>query len=138
MIELYGKKVENFDNLPVLSETIVKLLKLLDDINSTNKSLARIISLDVVLTAKIISLANSPLYASKKPVNDVLQAINKLGRSEIKNMVMILLKKYMQKMKKCILAMKINFIGTKENHILLFLDLKASNCLMLLKIIQDF
>ena len=88
MIELYGKKLENFDDLPVLSETIIKLLALLDDINSTNKQIARIISLDVVLSAKIISLANSPLYASNKPVNDVLQAIMKLGRAEIKNMVM--------------------------------------------------
>ncbi len=87
MIELFGKKVENLDNLPVLSETVVKLLDLLDDINSTSKEISRIISLDVVLTAKIISLANSPFYASNKPVNDVLQAITKLGRTEIKNLV---------------------------------------------------
>lgn len=88
MIELYGKKLDNLDDLPVLSETIIQLLTLLDDINSTNKQIARIISLDVVLATKIISLANSPLYASNKPVNDILQAIMKLGRAEIKNMVM--------------------------------------------------
>lgn len=88
MVELFGKQVDNFVNLPVLSETVIKLLDLLDDINSTNKEIARIIALDGVLTMKILALSNSPIYASNKTINDINQAITKLGRSEVKNMVM--------------------------------------------------
>ena len=51
------------------------------------KVLARIISSDVGMSAMAVKLANSPIFGSAAPVKSVQQAINRLGTSNVLNII---------------------------------------------------
>lgn len=88
MIHFYGTVIDQNQDLPSIPMILTKLLRLLTDSSTATKDIARIISLDPALTLKIISLANSAMFGSVSEIVDINHAIMRLGRNEIKNIVM--------------------------------------------------
>jgi HD-like signal output (HDOD) protein len=67
------------DELPTIPETLVKILRILDDPQSSAQALADVVRLDVPLTSKILRLANSPYYCAGGNIGDVKSCIAVLG-----------------------------------------------------------
>ncbi len=78
---------DNRLNLPPLPETCLKIRKLLQDDNCSSRQLANTIAADAALSARIMKIANSAMYARQQPANDLSTAIQRLGNSLIGNLV---------------------------------------------------
>lgn len=86
MNELLLKSVEV---LPPLPDTVAKLKKYIDEVglNIETNEVARIISTDPLMTARLLQLANSPYYGFSREIISIAQVITLLGVGNIKNIV---------------------------------------------------
>lgn len=77
-------------NLPSIPIVMFEVTKLLDNPMTSTYELGKIISRDQGLTAKILAVANSPLYGLPRKVSTIDFAIVILGFDQIKNIVIAL------------------------------------------------
>lgn len=77
-------------NLPAVPFIMVELSKMLDNPRIGASELGKLISKDQAMVAKILSVANSPLYGLPRRVSTIEFAIVILGFDHIKNIVIAL------------------------------------------------
>ena len=83
------KKIEIKD-IPVMPQVATKVLQLQEDnLDISFKELEKIILLDPAITARILKVANSALYARQREIKNVQQAITLLGFKMIKSMILL-------------------------------------------------
>jgi HD-like signal output (HDOD) protein len=104
----YGEPIKNLENLPSIPTALNKLLEAIDDSSVSNKEVAQIIGFDPILTAKVLSIANSALFGGRSRISDVSFAVTRLGRGEIKNIAMTI---YIANM---VSDLKLNLIKLEE------------------------
>lgn len=71
--------LESIDDLPSIPETLMGILKVLDDPNSGAMDLAEVVRLDAPLMAKVLRLANSPYYSQRGDLTDINRCVSVLG-----------------------------------------------------------
>jgi len=69
--------------LATLPEVHVRLLQALAAPNSTPRSIAAVVQHDPSLTAKLLKLVNSPLYAPVTPIDTISRAVTVVGQKEL-------------------------------------------------------
>lgn len=72
--------------LPTLPTVVSKMIDLVDNPRTTTKSLAKLISHDPALTARILKLANSAYYGFSREISTVDTAIVVMGYNAVKEM----------------------------------------------------
>ena len=78
-------------NLPVMPEVAAKILSMAEhNLDISFKELEEIIRVDPGLTAKILKIANSALYARQREIKSLQMAITLLGFKNIKSLVMLI------------------------------------------------
>ncbi len=82
------KKLDDFEDLPPMPNTMHQVLQEMDSISATSQSLEKIIMQDPVLAARILKVANSPYYGTAGRVNTISHAITILGFDEVRNLVL--------------------------------------------------
>lgn len=80
--------ISKVDDLPTLPRTVFKITELVNDPKSSAKELARIITEDQVLTARLLKLVNSSFYGFPQRVSTVTAAIVLLGFDAIRNLLL--------------------------------------------------
>jgi putative nucleotidyltransferase with HDIG domain len=76
--------------LPVIPEVATKIVRIAEDkIDVSFKELENIIKVDPGLTAKILKVANSALYARQREIKSLQMAITLLGFKNIKSLVLL-------------------------------------------------
>ncbi len=78
---------ENIKNIPSLPEIITKSIEIMQDENTSAEQLAKIISNDIGLTARVLKLVNSSYYGFPKQISTIRQAITILGFTTIKGII---------------------------------------------------
>jgi len=73
--------------LPVLPATTQKVLGLMSDPDVSIEKVKRLVSTDPALTAKILKVANSAFYGSYRNIQNLSQAILRLGLNAVRNIV---------------------------------------------------
>ena len=74
------------DRLPGLSTTVLKVLETCNNPNSTANDLNRVISLDPVLTGRVLKLVNSAYYGIALTISSVTRAVVMLGLNTVKQL----------------------------------------------------
>ena len=74
--------------MPSLSTTVIKVLETCNDPKASANDLQRIISLDPVLTARVLKLINSAYYSLGVPITSLTRAIVMLGVNTVKNLAL--------------------------------------------------
>jgi putative nucleotidyltransferase with HDIG domain len=83
------KRIE-IKEIPVMPQVATKVLQLQEDnLQISFKELEQIILLDPAITARILKVANSALYARQREITNLQQAITLLGFKMIKSMIML-------------------------------------------------
>jgi len=72
--------------LPTLPEIALKVREVADDPDATVKTLADAISHDAALTARIIKVANSPIFRAPREIEDLNMALARLGMQYTSNL----------------------------------------------------
>jgi len=82
--------IADIDELPSIPETLLEILRLIDDPDSGARDLARVVRVDAPLAAKIIRLANSPYYGGRGHVSDISRCIALIGYRTMRNVAICL------------------------------------------------
>lgn len=69
--------------LPSLPSIAMKIIDLAGKADTSLNQISHYISLDPALAVKIVKTANSPLYKSRHPINNIGQAVNILGTNGV-------------------------------------------------------
>ncbi|MBE0567691.1 MAG: HDOD domain-containing protein [Krumholzibacteria bacterium] len=78
------------DELPSIPETLIEILRLIDDPDSGAADLARVVRVDAPLAAKIIRLANSPYYGGRERIGDISRCIAVIGYRTMRSVAICL------------------------------------------------
>jgi len=73
------KMLATIEDLPSIPETLMEILKVLDDPHSGAMDLAEVVRLDAPLMSKVLRLANSPYYCQRGNLADINRCISVLG-----------------------------------------------------------
>ncbi len=76
------------DRIPPLSNTVTKVLEVCNRPNTSANDLNKIISLDPVLTGRVLRLINSSFYSLPEQVSSLTRAIIMLGINTVKNLAL--------------------------------------------------
>lgn len=79
---------DNIKNIPSLPEIITKSIELMQNPNTSAETLAKLISNDVGLTARVLKLVNSVYYGFPKQISTIQHAIIILGFTTIKGIIL--------------------------------------------------
>lgn len=76
--------------LPTLPEVAIKLREVVEDEDSSAQKVAETLTQDASLTARLIQVANSPLYRTRNPIEDLQSAVTRLGMTLVRDLVVSL------------------------------------------------
>ena len=76
--------------LPTLPEVALKIRESVESDNSSAQQIAENLTQDASLSARLIQVANSPLYRSRNPIDDIQMAVTRLGIRMVKDLVISL------------------------------------------------
>jgi len=83
------KRIQNhIFRMPNLSTTVTKVLEICNNPKTSPNDLNRVISLDPVLTGKVLTLINSAYYSLPKRVTSLTRAIIMLGLNTVRNLAL--------------------------------------------------
>lgn len=83
------RQVQNYIlQMPNLSITVTKVLEICNNPKASPNDLNRVISLDPVLTGKVLTLINSAYYGLPKRVTSLTRAIIMLGLNTVRNLAL--------------------------------------------------
>ncbi len=71
--------LNSIDDMPSIPETLIEILKVLDDPDSGASDLAEVVRLDAPLMTKVLRLANSPYYSQRGDLADIHRCVAVLG-----------------------------------------------------------
>ena len=75
--------IVSLKSLPPAPRVMPKLLKLLNDPESSSSDIVELVELDASLTARLIGISNSAYYGMEGGITDLGEAVNRLGFREI-------------------------------------------------------
>ncbi len=82
-------KINNFiNNMPPLPISVSKILEITKNSNVDATELNNVITLDPVLTGKVLKLINSAYYSLPNQITSIVRAIVMLGINTVKNLVL--------------------------------------------------
>ena len=73
--------------LPSLPEVAVQVRKLVNDPNANTRQISRLIGTDPALTARLMKMVNSPLYRGQEKIENIQNAVTRLGSAQVRNLV---------------------------------------------------
>ncbi|MHB8256392.1 MAG: HDOD domain-containing protein [Acidiferrobacterales bacterium] len=81
--------------LPILPEVALKVREAVSDSNAPAARIAKIVSADTALSARLIQVANSPLFRGTNRIESVQTAIARLGVPQVRSLVTSLIMQQM-------------------------------------------
>lgn len=76
--------------LPTLPEVALKIRESVENENTSAQQIAEDLTQDASLSARLIQVANSPLYRSRNPIDDIQMAVTRLGVRMVRDLVISL------------------------------------------------
>lgn len=80
--------LDNVDQLVSLPAICIRLSEMVDDPSCSAQDLGRVINQDVALTARLLRIANSPMYGLSTQVDTVTRAVTVLGTKQVRDLAL--------------------------------------------------
>ncbi|MEJ2622675.1 MAG: HDOD domain-containing protein, partial [Candidatus Thiodiazotropha sp.] len=85
--EFHEAVQNNTVELPSMPDITLRIAKVINDSNSDSEDIAHVVQADPTVAARVISVVNSAAYRGKQPVDNLPDAVTRLGRSVTHNLV---------------------------------------------------
>jgi putative nucleotidyltransferase with HDIG domain len=82
------EKLSKITDLPTIPTSLVRILQIVRNPNAEFMDLVNAMETDQALVAKVLQVANSPLYGYRREVKDLDRAIALIGFNEVRNLAM--------------------------------------------------
>ncbi|MGM0607673.1 MAG: HDOD domain-containing protein [Candidatus Muiribacteriota bacterium] len=79
--------LDKLEEFPTLPNVATKILKMVNSPDFSVQKLSELIKMDSALTSKVFKIANSAFYKGNSEINNIDEAIMRLGVSQIKSIV---------------------------------------------------
>jgi HD-like signal output (HDOD) protein len=79
--QFYNAIEEGKVELPSLPDVAIRIAKVINDSNTDNRDIARVVQADPTVAARVISVVNSAAYRGKSPIDNLPDAVSRLGRN---------------------------------------------------------
>lgn len=86
-LEFHRELTQGNYELPALPDLAIRIGKAMDDPDTNNEDIARLVQLDPALSARLMSVVNSAAFAGSTPISSLQQAVARLGRQQVRNLV---------------------------------------------------
>ncbi len=130
--EFYAELISDLDSgklsLPTLPEVAMEVRNIVNDPNASAADMANIIISDSALSAKLIKVANSPLFRGQKEIESVQMAVARLGVNLIRNLVTSLMMKQLFNAKSPVLGKKMRELWEYNTQIAAISHVLGSTC----------
>ena len=130
--EFYAELISDLDSgklsLPTLPEVAMEVRNIVNDPNASAADMANIIISDSALSAKLIKVANSPLFRGQKEIESVQMAVARLGVNLIRNLVTSLMMKQLFNAKSPALGKKMRELWEYNTQIAAISHVLGSTC----------
>lgn len=73
--------------LPTLPEIALRVRDAVEDERVTVAQVADIVATDPALSARLLQIANSPLYRARNPIDNIHTAVSRIGSVQVRNLV---------------------------------------------------
>lgn len=83
----YQALKENQLVLPTIPDISLKIRKAINDPKANNSKIARVVQMDPVITARLIQIANSPLYRGRRRIESCPEALTRLGLKAAQHLI---------------------------------------------------
>ncbi|MGC9456516.1 MAG: HDOD domain-containing protein [Halothiobacillaceae bacterium] len=77
-------------SLPTLPDVAMRAKTIAEDVNSSADQLVEVISRDPAITARLIQVANSPMYRGAQHIENLTQVVTRLGMRTVSNLIVTL------------------------------------------------
>ncbi len=88
--EIRGEITNNQIQLPTLPEVALKVRDAVESETADAEIIARMVANDAALSARLLQVANSPLYRGRVEINSIQQAVTRLGLKMVRSLVVSL------------------------------------------------
>ncbi|HQZ95070.1 MAG TPA: HDOD domain-containing protein [Pyrinomonadaceae bacterium] len=90
-VDLEFFSIENLvkTGLPSMPSSVMRISALMADLNVSQQRIAGAISLDPVISSRILALANSPIYALHGTITNLTEAVNVVGNGAIAEQLLV-------------------------------------------------
>jgi HD-like signal output (HDOD) protein len=85
--EFHGAVKQGKLELPSLPDIALRIAKVVNDPDTDNQDVARVIQAEPTITTRLMSLVNSAAYRGRSPIKSLPDAVARLGRNVIHNLV---------------------------------------------------
>jgi HD-like signal output (HDOD) protein len=85
--EFYEAIKNDTFELPSMPDITLRIAKVINDTNTDSEDIAHVVQADPTVAARIISVVNSAAYRGKQPIDNLPDAVTRLGRSVTHNLV---------------------------------------------------
>jgi len=85
--QLHKAIKDNTITLPTLPEVALRIRDAVEQENTTAAQIADIVATDAALSARLLQVANSPLYRGRITIDSIQMAITRLGNKLIRNLI---------------------------------------------------
>lgn len=92
----------------------VRIGRAMDNPNTNSNEIARIIQMDPALTARLIQVANSPLYSGLGQITNCANAVTRLGMATTRNLIISFLLKNLFRSQSKVLQKAMNDVWTQS------------------------
>jgi len=80
--------IMNANDLPTIPVVAMKVLQLIENESTTSEDLAKVVSSDPAVAARVLKISNSTFFFCKRQINTLSHAIMMLGYNTLKSLVM--------------------------------------------------
>jgi HD-like signal output (HDOD) protein len=80
--------VKDLDKLVALPEVFLQLNRLVDSPHASTHDIAKVITQDTDLTARLLKIVNSAFYGRAVPIETIPRAVTVIGTTELRNLVL--------------------------------------------------
>ena len=87
VFEIYNESLNDRLELPSLPDLALNVRKAVNDPDCDAQTVARLVQLDVSLTARLIQIANGPFYRGMDPINTCANAVMRMGLNTTRDIV---------------------------------------------------
>ncbi len=108
---------QNKITLPTLPEVALKVKAAVDRENSTAVEIAEIITTDAAIAARLLQVANSPLYRGRVTIDSVQMAVTRLGIRLVRSLVSSLIMQQIFQATSAVLENRFRLLWEESVHV---------------------
>lgn len=112
--------------LPILPEVAFKVREAVNNTNAAASMIAKAVSSDASIAARLLQVANSPLYRGTNAISNLQSAIARLGPPLVRNLVTSLILKQLFQTKSAALKQRMQTLWEHSTHVAAISHILAS------------